>query len=187
MDMKLDETLCRKFPLLYADRNAPMQSTCMCWGFDCGDGWYNIVHDLSVKLESIIRELAEKQTQCECSHERTEHSRGRGVCGAMLDFREIHEPCTCEKYVPLLPRAAQVKEKFGGLRFYMTAETDEMHEHISKAMELSSVTCETCGAPGEYRGDLGWVQTLCESHYQSLISRPGYRSRSTQAPKPKDL
>ena len=35
MNEELDNKLVKAFPLLYGDRNAPMQSTAMCWGFSC--------------------------------------------------------------------------------------------------------------------------------------------------------
>jgi hypothetical protein len=60
--------------------------------------------------------------------------------------------------------AEQVKEKFGGLRFYINPvqkeHEKEIYELIAKAEELSINTCETCGEPGEQRGK-GWVRTLC--------------------------
>lgn len=58
------------------------------------------------------------------------------------------------------PYAVQVKEKFGGLRFYMTSESEEMRELINAAEEMSYKTCEVCGKPGESYGD-GWIKTLC--------------------------
>ncbi len=60
-------------------------------------------------------------------------------------------------------RASQVKEKFGTLRFYMSASTDEMDALISDAEDESARTCETCGAPGKLVGK-GWVKTACEEH-----------------------
>ena len=66
------------------------------------------------------------------------------------------------------PKAAQVKEKFGGLRFYMTTETEEMSKLIRKAEAKSFKTCEECGEPGEVRG-LGWVRTLCDMCYVDAI------------------
>lgn len=64
--------------------------------------------------------------------------------------------------------ASQVKEKFGALRFYMTAETDHMRECIADAEEASTRICETCGEPGETRNERGWLRTSCGEH-----SRPG--------------
>lgn len=61
MSPELDAYLCRKFPLLYADRHQPMDRTSMCWGFEIGDGWYQIIRDLSGKLEPLIADLPEEE------------------------------------------------------------------------------------------------------------------------------
>jgi len=58
-------------------------------------------------------------------------------------------------------RVAQVKEKFGGLRFYIDGGTDAIYELIDAAETKSLRTCDQCGAEGERRGG-GWVRTLCE-------------------------
>lgn len=60
----------------------------------------------------------------------------------------------------------QVKEKFGGLRFYVNSCTREMMDRISEAEKESYSICEECGEPGELRKDLGWYFTLCDKHYQ---------------------
>jgi len=60
MKEELDKKLCEDFPLLYADRNASMQETCMCWGFEVGDGWHDIIYKLSDKLEKMIKEYEKK-------------------------------------------------------------------------------------------------------------------------------
>ena len=57
----------------------------------------------------------------------------------------------------------QVKEKFGSLRFYVNAATDEHYNYIRFAENLSAVTCEDCGAPGKTRGR-GWYYTACDKH-----------------------
>lgn len=53
MKKELDEALVRDFPKLYTDRNAPMDVTCMCWGFETGDGWEPLIRECSAKLEAI--------------------------------------------------------------------------------------------------------------------------------------
>ena len=58
--------------------------------------------------------------------------------------------------------AAQVKEKFGGLRFYMDGkQTKEIRDLVNKAESEALVTCEMCGVPGEQRSR-GWIKTLCD-------------------------
>lgn len=59
------------------------------------------------------------------------------------------------------PVAAQVKEKFGTLRFYMDYANAEMCAHIREAEAKSAVTCERCGVPGKLRQG-GWLKTLCD-------------------------
>ncbi len=59
----------------------------------------------------------------------------------------------------------QVKEKFGGLRFYIGGASEEVHDIIKKYEKLSYETCEDCGEQGELRRDLGWWRTLCDKYY----------------------
>lgn len=58
---------------------------------------------------------------------------------------------------------AQVKEKFGGLRFYVNRSTPALDEAIAKAEAQSYTICEECGAPGKLRSG-GWLRTLCDTH-----------------------
>ena len=65
------------------------------------------------------------------------------------------------KLEPLGVVAAQVKEKFGGLRFYLETGSEEAWDLVSKAEEQSLRTCERCGETGRPRGR-GWITTLCD-------------------------
>lgn len=60
------------------------------------------------------------------------------------------------------PLASQVKEKFGGLRFYIDGGTECMHGAIHMAEAMSFKICEDCGAPG-YKCPGGFARTLCDS------------------------
>jgi hypothetical protein len=59
MKPELDNELCTKYPLLYADRGSLPASTLMCYGFACGDGWFDLIDDLSSKLETLIAAMPE--------------------------------------------------------------------------------------------------------------------------------
>jgi hypothetical protein len=48
-----DEFMCKKFPMLFAQRNLSPRETCMYWGFDIGPGWYPLLHELCEKLMII--------------------------------------------------------------------------------------------------------------------------------------
>jgi hypothetical protein len=57
----------------------------------------------------------------------------------------------------------QIKEKFGGLRFYYSGGDDTVAGMVRMAEAWASVTCEDCGVPGISRSG-GWIKTLCERH-----------------------
>ena len=58
----------------------------------------------------------------------------------------------------------QIKEKFGGLRFYIAEGSDEMYNLIDEAEAKSMKTCQICGEPGKTIWHHGWLTTLCEVH-----------------------
>lgn len=55
----------------------------------------------------------------------------------------------------------QVKEKFGGLRFYLGAASDEIYDRVERAMDESFETCEECGAKAELKNLSGWSKMQC--------------------------
>lgn len=67
--------------------------------------------------------------------------------------------------------ALQVKEKFGGLRFYVSGAPDWIHDAIDEAENKSETICELCGKPGKTRSDLGWILTLCDGCHEEMLKR----------------
>jgi hypothetical protein len=58
----------------------------------------------------------------------------------------------------------QVKEKFGGLRFYVNWHRNEtIDQRIGIAADESFRTCEVCGQPGTLRA-ARCIKTLCDEH-----------------------
>lgn len=39
--------------ILYCDADKSMKETCMCWGWECGKGWHDILQKLSYRLEFL--------------------------------------------------------------------------------------------------------------------------------------
>jgi len=114
MKQEHDDYLVKNFPLLYRDRGKSMQETSMCWGFCCEDGWFELIKDLSKKLEKMVETWRAENPDVE------------------------DHPC-----------AAQVKEKWGSLRFYMNFGTQKMFDAVSRAEKESEKTCEWCGSKEE--------------------------------------
>jgi len=56
MDSHKTNELYEKFSHLYRERLAPLESSKMGWGFQCGDGWYNIIYEMSRKIDKTSKE-----------------------------------------------------------------------------------------------------------------------------------
>ena len=46
MKPELEEKLLTKYPELFVQHEWSMQTTCICWGIECWDGWYNLLDGL---------------------------------------------------------------------------------------------------------------------------------------------
>lgn len=89
MKAELQKKLFDAHPLLYGDRTKPMQVTCMCWGMDCGDGWFDLLWDLSQKLEPMIEEIRKKNKYGDCYN-----------CGCSIYKHDKENKCTTVFKVP---------------------------------------------------------------------------------------
>lgn len=63
MKKELEDKLFESFPNLYRfnRKNSDIRKNLMCFGFECGDGWFNILFDLSKRLEDIINTYPENE------------------------------------------------------------------------------------------------------------------------------
>ena len=68
--------------------------------------------------------------------------------------------------------ASQVKEKFGGLRFYVNGATEKQYAQISLAEHMSYHICFNCGSTKNIRQTaIGWVVTLCEDCMKEYLKQ----------------
>lgn len=67
---------------------------------------------------------------------------------------------------------AQVKEKFGGLRFYTNGTSDDVHKIIRWGEEKSYTICEACGSKQDVSQTKGgWITTLCGVHMEEQMKK----------------
>lgn len=177
MSPELDAQLCAKYPLIFRDRHAPMTETCMCWGLDCGDGWYNIIDQLCHNIQwHIDGTVKQRESAVEYNIMRQQAKIGNWVpFDKYYDFIQTEDQrkrymdqlldSEGRKVPDLVPQvvAAQVKEKFGTLRFYYDGGDSVIEGMVYMAESMSGVTCEVCGAPGTTGGS-GYISTKCEVH-----------------------
>ena len=181
MKQELDEALCAKYPEIFKYRHAPMTHTAMCWGFECGDGWYNIIDVLCGNIQSHVdfkRKRRARALQFNRALKRalagdtrplqmhfTFGGKGEPDEWAIEMANKAIVKAEFNEVPPPMPyiTASQVKEKFGGLRFYTNGYTDEVSGMIRMAEAMSYRTCEECGSPGR-SNSYGWISTLCDTH-----------------------
>lgn len=60
MDNALDTLLCERYPLLFRDRHGAMQDTSLCWGFACGNGWYDLIDALCAEIDRHLQACFEE-------------------------------------------------------------------------------------------------------------------------------
>jgi hypothetical protein len=68
MTPEKDKELCLKYPDLFVLRqagegNPTIKSYAIAWGFECDDGWFSIIDNLSNKIQKIIQTLPEEDRQ----------------------------------------------------------------------------------------------------------------------------
>lgn len=65
-------------------------------------------------------------------------------------------------------RLLQVKEKLGGLRFYIPKGGKRILARIARAERESTRTCEDCGNPGFHYNKGAWLYTRCGGCWTKL-------------------
>jgi len=188
MTKELDEKLVKKYPKIFADRYGDMRETAMCWGFECGDGWYNIIDLLCSNLQwntdhnnkdyviknKFLRKLLpflQKLFDKIPGHYNFKRKRqinpmiiiGSFLRGLINDWRRKQKfiYIKSNRYPQIV--AVQVKEKFGGLRFYVKNASKRQYAVISFVESLSYYTCEKCGSMKDIGRTDGWITTLCKN------------------------
>ena len=127
MNQELTNTLFERYPKIFSNRNGDLKESLMFFGFECRDGWFDLIDSLCRNIQNYIDWTNRKSV-------------------------------VVQQIV-----AIQVKEKFGGLRFYYSGGDDHINGIVSMACAMSTQICEVCGNKGSVRGG-GWISTLCDQH-----------------------
>ena len=107
MKLELDQLLCEKYPKMMVNRNKNMQETCMCWGFECGDGWFNILDQLMGNIqhhidwknrkEEVVAQVTLDQVKEKFGTLRFYYSGGDDAIDGMVRMAERMSGVTCEE------------------------------------------------------------------------------------------
>jgi hypothetical protein len=142
-------------------------------GFAVGPGWYPILEALIGQIDSYTK--WRRRMRAEDLRNQRLARKGRDAVMAKLTRGRPSafswEEERADKImagVDITPRVdyiciEQIKEKFGGLRFYYSGGDDTIGGMVTMAEVWAGRSCETCGNVGKSRGG-GWIQTLCDEH-----------------------
>lgn len=137
MKQELQQQLYDKYPDLFSNKDKDIRSSCMAWGCEHGDGWFDILSTLCWMIKQH-----EDNTKWQ------------------TEYKQKQDPDYVSDYIPV--KFDQIKEKFGGLRIYFSGGDEYIEGLVSMAESFSYKICEVCGERGK-PNEGGWISTLCES------------------------
>jgi hypothetical protein len=104
------------------------------------------------------------------------------LCGSIQDY--IDNTTRYTGNGPKKPEqvtCAQMKEKFGGLRFYTNGNDDEVEGMIRMAEYMCDHTCQDCGTTEELGETSVWISVIC----RNCVTEHGDRAMINWTPKKK--
>lgn len=138
MTEELELKLVGRYPKILKDYKGDPQETCMAWGLECEDGWYQLL-DTGFQRIQYLCDLFSKHNN---------------------------------SVVQLV--AAQIKQKFGDLRFYYDIiGGDDIQRKIltnivNEIERESANVCEISGARGQKYIKGHWIKTLSKEESNKL-------------------
>jgi len=148
MNENLTNQLYEEFPILYRGRLEEMGSCLMCQGFQCQNGWFNLIWQLSSLL--------------------TQEMEGLRASDRNPFLVEIKKPSGYLDTMEVLPKVLEVKERHGGLKYILENGSEDMYGLVEMAEQASYYICEVDGEEGKLsvRGNI--MKTLCPSCQKRL-------------------
>jgi hypothetical protein len=133
---ELEKKLFEKYPKIFADANKSPQESCMAFGLEVGDGWYNLIDILCEALTYTFTTSIEVDEE-DGKRLGLEANRWKNDDKDRYFFK-VEAPQVV---------ASQVKEKFGTLRFYYHLKFDEANTSLAatkKYPDLEKINRRYC-------------------------------------------
>ena len=120
-------------------------------GVSINEGWFHIIEALVKNIHQHIKWKRKMRAR------------------ELVNQRKRVDDVKVTEYVPHI-EIHQIKEKFGGLRFYYEGGDEQVHGMVRMAEAWADSTCELCGTRGSLRTG-GWVKNLCDAHEKERQER----------------
>lgn len=170
---EFEQKMAIEFPRYYGE-------DCHFGGFAIGEGWYQIISLLTHQIDAHTK--WKRNTRAYQLRLNRARNKGRDAVLAFICKGKVPSmweeeradsimlsPLEITPYVPWV-QVRQIKEKFGGLRFYYDGGDDTISGMVTMAEVWAGRVCETCGERGTQRSG-GWIRTLCDKHEAEYQAR----------------
>ena len=131
MKLELENKLVEKYPAMFVNYRGDLRETCMAFGFECGDGWYDILNKLcgliSFKIEWFRSVMPDAKLNLIVDQVKEKY----GTLRFYYSFQYEYESLTDSQ------------------RTRIDAWMSEIAGMVQMAEEMSSITCESCGTKSE--------------------------------------
>jgi hypothetical protein len=143
-------------------------------GYAIGEGWYHVIETLIAEIDSYTKWKRNMRVY-DLRIARAKAKGREAVLNLITKGKTIPSDYDQERvdtimeneqkitdYIPYIV-IDQIKEKFGGLRFYYHGGDAHVHGMTRMAEIWAGSICEKCGDRGTRRSG-GWMRTLCDTH-----------------------
>jgi len=162
MKKELQEKLFSNYPELFRQKDLPMSETCMCWGIDCGDGWYDLIDTVCNFIDFHMKENKKWTPKIEFVQVKEKFGGLRMYYHTIIMKEEEFENSDLKKWY----------KNYEDYRAVMNNGSCMINGAINLALLISQTICEFCGQKATKRTS-GWIHNLCEECYQKEMERQG--------------
>ena len=147
MNAELQKKICDLSPVFFRQKDMDMSQTCMCWGIECGDGWYEPIKSLAMKAAGLNQMLAPLNMCVEASQIKSKFAEFRCYWNMnVLDSRNDY---------PLTDEQQDLVDTVNHL----------MDDAVESCERECSQTCEICGKKASVGEEVitcgSWLTVKC--------------------------
>lgn len=156
MNKENTKKLLEKYPKIFAQHKLDPSQTCMCWLFECDDGWYDLLNMLCSHIQFDIEKNGYPELEAVQVKEKfgTLRFYTTGVRKKDKTFKERMRGKLYNFLRRLMYRWCR--------EMYQANEGYHVQEGMIRFAEfLSGHVCERCGSNQKVTQTKGWVVSLC--------------------------
>jgi len=159
MKKQLQEKLFNKYPKIFRQKDLPMTQTAMCWGFECNDGWHDLIDILCSLLSWDIEH--NKYPEIEASQVKEKLGTLRFYASGI--YKEERSSFKIRIKEHIYNWLSYLMRKLCKERIREIEERGVQEGMIRFAEYLSGFICEKCGSNSNVTQTTGWITTLCDN------------------------